>query len=111
MLLSTLLIFFVFSCSKDGDDDPIEENVDCSTLDVTYNDEIKGIIDANCALPACHGGNATLPDFTNYDNVFARRSLIQSRVVSRSMPPAGSPDLSSEHIEIINCWVQNGAPE
>lgn len=109
VLLGTLI--GVWSCSKDDNDDPMDGNADCNNVDITYASGIKAIIDANCALPACHGGNASLPDFTNYANAFSRRSLIQSRVVGRSMPPAGSPALSSENIEKINCWVQNGAPE
>jgi len=80
----------------------------------SYNnlpDDLKAIIDANCALPACHGGDPTLPDFTVYDNIFARRSLIQSRVVGKSMPPSGSTALSSDNIQKINCWIENGAPQ
>ena len=101
----------IVSCSKDDDTMDDGNNDDCSSVDITYNNGIKAIIDANCALPACHGGDPTLPDFTIYDNIFARRSLVQSRVVGKSMPPSGSTALSSDNIQKINCWVENGAPQ
>lgn len=108
-LIATLIVSIV-SCSKD-DDSMDGNNDDCSAVDITYATGIKAIIDANCALPACHGGDPSLPDFTSFANVFARRSLIQSRVVAKTMPPAGSSTLSSDNIQKINCWVQNGAPQ
>lgn len=110
LLLFAALLLSLLSCSKDDDSMDIKNN-DCNNVDIGYSNGIKAIIDANCALPVCHGGDASIPDFTNYDNVFARRSLIQSRVVAKTMPPAGSSSLSSDNIQKINCWVENGAPQ
>ena len=108
-----LAMIIVVSCSKD--DDPAPNNSgdgpDCTTFDVTYSKDIKGIIDGNCALPACHGGETSLPDFRTYDGIFASRNGAQSRVVSKTMPPAGRTPLSQGDIDKFNCWVKNGAPQ
>ena len=112
LLLITLAGIAAFSsCSKDDDgpDDPNTE--DCSTVNITYDSGIKAIIDNNCAISTCHGGDPTIPNFTTYDNIFANRSAIQSRVVAKIMPPAGRPALSQDNINKISCWVQNGAPK
>jgi hypothetical protein len=112
LLLITLAGIVVFSsCSKD-DNGPDNSNPDdCSAVDITYDGGIKAIIDSNCAISTCHGGDPSIPNFTNYDNVFARRSAIQSRVVAKSMPPAGRTALAQDNINKIRCWVENGAPK
>jgi hypothetical protein len=99
------------SCSKDENDPGGSTSDDCSTVDITYDSGIKAIIDGNCAISTCHGGDPSIPNFTNYDNIFANRSAIQSRVVAKTMPPAGRPALAQDNINKISCWVQNGAPK
>lgn len=105
-----LIPTFIISCSKD-DAEPDDDKVDCSTvMQATYTDEIKSIIDGTCSIEGCHNGsNSSLPSLTNYDEVFARRSGIRNQVESKNMPPAGA--LSQELINLIACWVENGAPE
>lgn len=105
-------LLMVSSCSKDDNGDPDDNNnLDCSTIDVTYNQGIKAILDTHCALPTCHGGDPSIPDYTTYDGVFALRALIRTRVVAKTMPPAGSMALSQDNINKISCWVENGAPQ
>jgi hypothetical protein len=108
-----LPLVLISSCSKDDDSEPSNNNnePDCTTFNVTYDKDIKGIIDGNCAIPICHGGNSSLPDFRTYDGIFAKRSGAQSRVVSKTMPPAGRTALSQSDIDKFNCWVKNGAPQ
>ncbi|MCB0685225.1 MAG: hypothetical protein KDC53_01835 [Saprospiraceae bacterium] len=110
LLIAVSSLVSIISCSKDNGD-TMENNDVCDSIDITYDTGIKAIIDGNCALPSCHGGNASLPNFTTYDNIFSLRSLIQSRVVSKAMPPAGSTPLSADNIQNINCWITNGAPK
>ncbi len=112
--LPLLLIFslVVAGCSKD-DDDPTDENteVDCSTITATYTNAIKSIIDSNCGTSGCHDGSNPRPIFDTYDAVFAGRTSIRSRVVAKTMPPPSKPALTQDQIDMINCWVQNGAAE
>ena len=97
-------------CTKDTED-PMDDAKDCSATTATYSADIKTIIDGNCATSGCHDGSASLPVFNSYDGVFAKRSAIRSRVVAKTMPPSGKPDLSQAQIDMIDCWVQNGAAE
>ncbi len=104
-------VLWMSSCDKDDNEmDPALE-LDCDVITPTYSDNIKQIVDTNCAISGCHDGSNANPDFTNYDGLFARRSQVRSRVVSGTMPPAGRPDLDDSEIDEISCWVENGAPE
>ncbi|HHS95978.1 MAG TPA: hypothetical protein ENJ45_05250, partial [Phaeodactylibacter sp.] len=51
--LLLLLLFsaglILVSCKKDDDN-----TGDCDTTDLTYNKDIKAILDTNCALSGCH---------------------------------------------------------
>ncbi len=111
MLFSLLTLCTLIACDKDDDSDPDLQELDCDTFNDTYASKIKSIIDSNCATSGCHDGSNPRPDFTSYDNVYARRSNIKSRVVGKSMPPAGKTPLSQSVIDQIDCWVQNGAPQ
>ena len=109
-LLILVLSGFLLSCSQD-DAEPENQELDCSTLNDTYESSIKAIIDSNCATSGCHDGTNPRPSYKNYQNVFNNRNNIKARVVNGSMPPPSRPDLSQEQIDMIDCWVSNGAPE
>ncbi len=102
----------IYACSKDNTDDMSGNNmVDCSTLQPKWSTEIEGIIASNCALSGCHAGSTSQTLFTSYEGAFSARNNVRSRVVAKSMPPAGRPVLTQETIDLINCWVMNGAPQ
>jgi len=72
--------------------------------------DIRDIIQTNCAISGCHNGSR-FPDLRSDNNISAQASRIMSRTASRSMPPSGSGrSLSTEEIEAIACWVNDGAP-
>ncbi|NND09172.1 MAG: 2-polyprenyl-6-methoxyphenol hydroxylase [Saprospiraceae bacterium] len=109
-LFVIFLILAIASCTKDTED-PMDDAKDCSSTTATYSGDIKAIIDGNCATAGCHNGSTSLPVFDSFDGVFAKRSAIRSRVIAKTMPPSGKPDLSQAQIDMIDCWVQNGAAE
>ncbi|QSE96619.1 hypothetical protein [Fulvivirga lutea] len=72
--------------------------------------QVKEIIQANCVLSQCHDGSrASLPDYSELSNVQSRADAIKSRTQSGNMPPASRPDLSQAEIDLIACWVDDGA--
>jgi hypothetical protein len=75
---------------------------------ISFSNDIRTIIDTNCAVSGCHNGTQS-PNFTEDENIFQNASRIKNRTGSGSMPPAGRPDLSDEEIESIACWVDDGA--
>ncbi len=91
--------------AKDADGCSVQKSV--SILTGQAFSTIKSIINANCALSTCHGGNIS-PDFRNNQNIQTNASKIANLTASGSMPPLGS--LSDDEVQSIACWVKDGAP-
>ena len=76
----------------------------------SYGADILPIMANSCAINGCHdGSNSTLPNFNNLIEVQANASMIKSRTQSRNMPKTGS--LTQNQIDLIACWVDDGAIE
>lgn len=75
----------------------------------SFSTDVQPIIAGNCALPACHTAGNGIPNFTIVANVRSSAAAIKLRTGSRSMPPAGQTPLTEEEIQIIACWVDDGA--
>ncbi len=107
ILFGTSLLF-ILSCKKD------EPLPDTCTKALTYDADIKAIINANCNVTGCHDGvNTMRKPLTNYQQVKAVLAGVEERaVVKKIMPPApkGGP-LSDEDIALLRCWIDLGAPE
>lgn len=72
----------------------------------SYQTSIKSIIEANCATSGCHSG-AQSPNFTSFANIQANAEKIKARTVAKTMPPSGG--LTDQQINLIKCWVDDGA--
>ena len=97
----------------------------CDTLQVSYNLQVKEIIDANCAFSGCHvAGSAAPGNYSSYGSMspFLNEREFQKFVIDfRNDPDLGMPpnwdtnpgpkDLTEEEFDIISCWVENGYPE
>jgi len=71
--------------------------------------EVKAIIDANCAVTGCHVSGGAAVSFTMIDNIIANAGDIKAKTQSGEMPKGG-PALSTEKLNTIACWVDDGAP-
>ena len=111
-----LVVFGTFllvtSCSKDEDPDPNT----CSGLTTSYSTDIKPIISANCL--SCHNGTQSESgiDLSSYSGVKAMadagRLLGALHHQSGFTPmPKDAPQLSSDKLQLFDCWVQNGTPQ
>ncbi len=79
--------------------------------EVSYADDIRPIIDANCQRSGCHGSMSGIPDWSTYETVKSEASLIKTRTSEKSMPPSTSGvSLNSTQIQLIADWVDQGAP-
>jgi len=78
---------------------------------VSWAQQIKPIIDANCAVSGCHVAGTGRINFTEFANVQNNASAIKNRTAGGNMPPSSRPDLTSTQIELIGCWVDDGAQE
>ncbi|MGE0589747.1 MAG: SprB repeat-containing protein [Cyclobacteriaceae bacterium] len=69
---------------------------------------IKSLIELNCATANCHDGSlGAQSDYTLFENVKENSNAIRTLTGNKSMPPNSS--LSQEQIDLIACWVADGA--
>ena len=113
--VTVLSIVFMLSCSNNSESDLIEDN---NTPElVTYNSDIKTIIDNNCIV--CHGNppqNGAPMPLTTYENVkeaVLNRNLID-RISSTDpsyLMPFGGQRLPQNLIDMVIQWEANGLLE
>ncbi len=74
----------------------------------SYRNSVKSIIETNCAVSGCHAGSQS-PNFTSFTNIQANAERIKTRTTAKTMPPSGG--LSDQQINLIKCWVDDGAKD
>ncbi len=105
------MLLFPSSCTKDKGKEPSSAPPSvklCDTL--KYSEDIKPLVNKNCALSGCHNAGADL-DWTVYDKLKVRadNGKIKTRVIDQgSMPPSGK--LPQSELDMIQCWLDAGAP-
>ncbi len=70
--------------------------------------EVMPIIEVNCAVTGCHGSSQS-PLLNTKEQIMANAERINSRTSSGSMPPPEREDLTQREIDLITCWVEDGA--
>lgn len=76
--------------------------------DAAFTD-VRSIITTNCAISGCHDGSRS-PNLTSDNGIQNSAERIKARTTARSMPPSSSGrSLTAEQIELIACWVDDGA--
>ncbi len=76
---------------------------------ISYQNEIKNIINASCNLAQCHSGSNALPGFTTYANVNTFKNSIKTKLSNNSMPMSPGT-ITAENRQKIICWIDDGAP-
>lgn len=74
---------------------------------VSYSNTIESIIMDNCAVTGCHNGTQ-FPDYRVFENIQTHKNNIRTRTQNKSMP-AGGGSLTQEQIDLIACWIDDGA--
>lgn len=87
----------------------ISVTVPRSNTGISYSNDIKPIITAACALPLCHDAAQGARNWTTYDNVKTNANNIKTRTGNKSMPTGTGPKLTQDQINLIACWVDDGA--
>ncbi len=108
------LIFATTSCANDSEDDLIDQ-IPTPQL-VTYNNNIKSIIDNNCI--SCHSDppvNGAPISLVNYDAVKNNVSSIINRISKQEgesgLMPIGGPRLPQNLIDEVVQWQTDGLLE
>lgn len=83
--------------------------VKCS--DVTYSNDVKPLIEANCTASGCHGSSSLNGDYTSYSGLSASAvsGKLNERVIEKKDMPK-EKSLSKHDRKVIKCWIDNGAP-
>lgn len=103
-----MALLILSSCvyhSLEDEDEP--EKFVCEPT-VSWQSDILPIMTTSCALASCHDGITRL-DWRNYDQVKLYAAQIKRQTQDKSMP-IDAP-LSQHEIDLIGCWVDNGAPQ
>lgn len=129
-VLTFLFLGFIFSlvfqtaCTTDKLPEP-EPPALCDTLQVSYNLQVKEIIDTNCATPGCHrAGTAAPGNYTSFNSLepfLTEREFKRFVIDLRNDPDLGMPpnwetnpgpkDLTQEEFDIVSCWIEAEYPE
>ena len=96
-------------CYNDSEELLYPGTNNCSSLNVSFIAEVNPIIQTKCATVGCHDATSANKGgpFTNYNLIKDKAFNIKAQVASRSMPQGSS--LSASQIQLISCWVNNGA--
>ncbi|MES2762858.1 MAG: hypothetical protein V4677_11655 [Bacteroidota bacterium] len=116
-MLSAFILFSLSSC--DTEPEIQTENKPTVKSDPTFVD-IAPIVFKNCT--PCHRAGESGPfELMNYEDVLKNKNKIKFVTQTKYMPPwpadisyshfVGERALSSEEIELIKVWVENGAPK
>jgi SprB repeat len=91
--------------AKDASGCSISKSIQIASK-ASFANDISLIISTNCAVSGCHKGTG-LPDFSTLKNIQANATAIESQTGSRNMPIGKT--LTQDQINVIACWVNDGA--
>ena len=109
---------FILSCTNEVFELPLQPTPNdttvniCDTLNITYQNKVKQIIDLNCATSGCHDVNSGSGNFTNFNGLKPKleSGFFRSRVLrDKNMPPSGP--LPQKTLDDLKCWLEKGYPE
>jgi len=104
-------IYLISACTSDIT--PIIES-DCS-VPVSYNTNMRAIVDNNCALSGCHDGSGLNgAPFDNYDTFAGLQRHINDGTFEFEVRARTMPDgflLTEEDFILMSCWIDEGFPE
>ncbi|NJN41323.1 MAG: hypothetical protein HC811_02870 [Flammeovirgaceae bacterium] len=88
----------------------VNVNVPRGDTGTSYSSQVQNIIQTSCTISGCHNGdNGSSINWLNFSNVQTNASNIKLRTQAKSMPPLGQPALTQNQIDLIGCWVDDGA--
>ena len=105
-----VLISSISNCGYESEEE-LFGAVRCNPDPVSYNQYIKPLMIAKCAIPECHDGkDRSIDNYLIYGIVKNRSRFIKEEISNRSMPPSDSDvQLNAQEIININCWIEDGS--
>jgi uncharacterized membrane protein len=120
IIIGFLCLFFMISCDKKVAKlaVPVSTSGLCDTI--TYNKQIKKLIDQNCGSLAnngigCHSGSSPSGgvSLTDYAQVKDRADAgrIKIRVFDLGTMPQSPEVMTQDEKDLLKCWLENGTKE
>jgi len=114
-ILLPILLALPSSCTSDSLPEPTNDFCDSLNLaNLTYDVELRPIIETSCMESSCHGAGSPDGDYTSYQGILPdlENGKVNNRVlVERTMPQAGSPPLTDLELDMFQCWLGDNHPE
>lgn len=98
-----LAIGLLVSCGKEE----MKPDFSCGE-EISLEMDIMPIINANCAISQCHLDTKN-PIFSSSQVVIDNAETIRLEVSGGFMPPPSASPLELDEIQMIKCWVDDGA--
>jgi hypothetical protein len=101
------------ACSPKADKTcPTTDQAEClDAATVSYDGDIGVILNARCTPCHATGGVESTIILTDYAHASGEQMSIAGQLVTCSMPPDGSPQLSADERTQILTWLSCGAPK
>ena len=116
VLLLTGTLFFAGSCTSDQLPE-IPEPEFCDTVQVSWQLNIRPIVETYCAYSGCHDGSSP-GVYTSYEGMVPNLEsgqVTERSIIQRDMPPdyanAGLTELPPAELQLLECWINAGYPE
>lgn len=113
-LIPLLIVFILFFASCANHDLNPTASASCtSNTTVSYSEDIAPIVTSTCAVTGCHNGdNGASLNWLVFSNFQTKALSVKDRItrpvgVEGHMPKVGT--LSTEQIQLMVCWVEQGA--
>jgi hypothetical protein len=84
-------------------------NIPRGVTGVSWQNDIRPIMQTACAITGCHNGISRNNDWRIYAQVKTNAAEIRKRTQNKSMP--FDTEMSQASIDLIACWVDEGAQE
>ena len=83
----------------------------CESLDIVYNDTVKGIIELHCAIAGCHVAGFPAGNFTDYTILKAKvdGGQFEFKVLGTSPSMPIGDTLTQQELDKLQCWIDDGA--
>lgn len=104
LAIAMVTLITVLSCTKDT-------TSNCGTTTYKYTTDISVVLNNKCNTSGCHNSSAAGGlNLTNYNSVKDKSSNIRTKVNNNSMPPAGSPALTTDERNKLFSWIDACSP-
>ncbi len=110
LLLAALAV--AAGCGQKADKTcPADEQAGCVDSTFGYDAGIADILNGHCKPCHAAGGVEQTILLTDYQHVFGERMSIGGQLVTCTMPPDGSPQLTDTERNQVLDWLSCGAPK